>query len=232
MLLRLSSLVLPAAGPAPSTPLCSPGSWVERGDPGKTPSSLDSSDMKWNKDASPGDPAWHFQVVTKLGVAADPQVSLEGLPENPVLAGWKEGDVVSGEGTGGSRNGGTVRGGPWRSRPVLQQLGQLRLPPISRTSENSSRKWSHSLTRTEISWEENHIRFLASGGCRAQTLCKGLGAQGEPGLPAGPAPGGRVLSVVLRLKPDLFTHVFICWGLTAAQQDAARLSHVNFCCGL
>lgn len=129
VLLRLSSLVLPAAGPAPSTPLCSPGSWVERGDPGKTPSSLDSSDMKWNKDASPGDPAWHFQVVTKLGVAADPQVSLEGLPENPVLAGWKEGDVVSGEGTGGSRNGGTVRGGPWRSRPVLQQLGQLRAPP-------------------------------------------------------------------------------------------------------
>lgn len=129
VLLRLSSLVLPAAGPAPSTPLCSPGSWVERGDPGKTPSSLDSSDMKWNNDASPGDPAWHFQVVTKLGVAADPQVSLEGLPENPVLAGWKEGDVVSGEGTGGSSNGSTVRGGPWRSRPVLQQLGQLRAPP-------------------------------------------------------------------------------------------------------
>lgn len=129
MLLRLSSLVLPAAGPTPSTPLCSPGSWVERGDSGKTPSSLDSSDMKWNNDASPGDLAWHFQVVTKLGVAADPQVSLEGLPENPVLAGWKEGDVVSGEGTGGSSNGSTVRGGPWRSRPVLQQLGQLRAPP-------------------------------------------------------------------------------------------------------
>ena len=40
-----------------------------------------------------------------------------------MLAGWKEGDVVSGEGTGGSRYGGTVRGGPWRSRPRPSAAG-------------------------------------------------------------------------------------------------------------
>lgn len=52
-----------------------------------------------------------------LGVTADPQVSLEGLPEDPVLTGWKEGEVVRGAGEG-----------PGGIAPVPQQLGQLQAP--------------------------------------------------------------------------------------------------------
>ena len=143
---------------------------MEGEDPGKTPPSLDSSDLKWNNEASPGTLRGISKWSPSLGMTADPQVSLEVLPENPGLTGREEGGLVRGERDGRQMIQPHSEVGPLEESPLSHgSWSSSRLPPLSLTSENNSRKWNHSLTRTENSWEGNHILFLASGGCGAQT---------------------------------------------------------------
>ena len=74
---------------------------------------------------------------------------------------------------------------------------------------------SHSLTRTEIG-KKTTSASSPVGAAEHRPSAKAWGHRVSRASPQGPAPGGRVLSVLLRLKPDLFTYVFVRWGLTAA----------------
>lgn len=70
-----------------------------------------------------------------LGITADPQFSLEVLPENPGLTGRKEGDLVRGERDGRQMIWLHSEGGPLEESPLSHgSWGSSRLPPISLTS--------------------------------------------------------------------------------------------------
>lgn len=105
---------------------------MEGEDPGKTPPSLDSSDLKWNNEASPGTLRGISKWSPSLGMTADPQVSLEVLPENPGLTGREEGGLVRGERDGRQMIRLHSEGGPLEESPVSWQLEQLQAPsPLS-----------------------------------------------------------------------------------------------------